>query len=81
MIGTLAGGMRTVLTAVDLTGTPLAEVEDPAVSVVAAGSPHRTLCTIVDGVVRYRRSADAERLAAALAAAAPVRRRMIGHHD
>lgn len=78
VVGALGPGLRADLVAVDLAGTPYAEVEDPAVAVVMGGAPERVLLTIVDGVVRYRRSADAERVAAALAAAEPGRRRMIG---
>jgi hypothetical protein len=48
---------------------------------VFAGSPERTLLTIIDGVVRYRRATDDGRLAAALAAARPGRARMIGHEN
>ncbi len=81
VVGALAPGLRADLVAVDLVGTPYAEAEDPAVAVVMAGAPERVLLTIVDGVVRYRRSADAERVAAALAAAEPGRRRMIGDTD
>lgn len=77
-IGTLEVGKRADLTAIDLVGTPFAEVEDPVVSAVFSGSPERTLLTVVDGVVRYRRATDESRLAAALAAARPARTRMIG---
>jgi cytosine/adenosine deaminase-related metal-dependent hydrolase len=80
-IGTLAVGKRADLTAIDLTGSPFAEVEDPIASAVFAGSPERTLLTIIDGVVRYRRATDDGRLAAALAAARPGRARMIGHEN
>ncbi len=80
-IGVLAPGMRADLVAVDLAESPVDPVEDPAVAVLTAGSPQRVLLTIVDGVLRYRRSADAQRLAAAIAAAEPARRRMIGDHD
>jgi 5-methylthioadenosine/S-adenosylhomocysteine deaminase len=80
-IGTLTVGKRADLTAIDLTGSPFAEVEDPIASAVFAGSPERTLLTIIDGVVRYRRATDDGRLAAALAAARPGRARMIGHEN
>lgn len=80
-IGVLAVGRRADLTAVDLADTPWAEVEDPYVAALWAGSPRRTLLTVVDGVVRYRRGADDGRLAALAAAAAPGRRRMIGRDD
>ena len=66
------------LTAIDLTGSPYAEVEDPVTSAVFAGAPERVLLTVVDGVVRYRRSLDEGRLVAAIAAARPGRTRMIG---
>ncbi len=79
-VGALAPGLRADLVAVELAGTPFAAAEDPAVAVLMAGTPERVLLTIVDGVVRYRRSADAERVAAAVAAAEPGRRRMIGDH-
>lgn len=78
-IGALEVGRRADLTAIDLTGSPYAEVEDPVVSAVFAGSPERTLLTVVNGVVRYRCSTDERRLADALAAARPARARMIGH--
>ena len=78
MIGSLEVGRRADLTAIDLTGSPYAEVEDPTVSAVYAGSPERTILTVVDGVVRYRRSTDGSRLADAIAAARPGRARMIG---
>jgi 5-methylthioadenosine/S-adenosylhomocysteine deaminase len=77
-IGTLTVGKRADLTAIDLTGSPFAEVEDPVASAVFAGSPERILLTVVDGVVRYRKATDDGRLAAALAAARPGRTRMIG---
>jgi 5-methylthioadenosine/S-adenosylhomocysteine deaminase len=80
-IGVLAPGMRADLVAVDLADSPVDPVEDPAVAALTAGSPQRVLLTIVDGVVRYRRSADAQRLSAAVAAAEPARRRMIEDHD
>ena len=60
---------------------PLLAVAIDAVSAVFAGSPERTLLTVVDGVVRYRRSTDGGRLADALAAARPGRARMIGRDD
>ena len=78
VIGSLEVGRRADLTAIDLTGSPYAEVEDPTVSAVYAGSPERTILTVVDGVVRYRRSTDGSRLADAIAAARPGRARMIG---
>ncbi len=77
-VGSLTVGMRADLTAVDLTGSPYASVEDPAVAAVFSGSPERTLLTIVDGVVRYRKGVDAGRLASLVAAALPGRTRMIG---
>lgn len=80
-IGVLAPGMRADLVAIDLADSPVDPAEDPAVAVLTVGSPQRVLLTIVDGVLRYRRSADAQRLAAAVAAAEPVRRRMIEDHD
>lgn len=80
-IGVLAPGMRADLVALDLAESPVDPVEDPAVAALTAGSPQRVLLTIVDGVVRYRRSADAQRLSAAIAAAEPARRRMIEDHD
>lgn len=78
-VGSLAVGRRADLTAIDLAGSAFAEVEDPVLSAVYAGSPERTLLTVVNGVVRYRRSTDDGRLADALAAARPARSRMIGH--
>jgi len=81
LIGTLEPGKRADLTALDLTGSPLAEVEDPWTSAVFAGSPDRVVVTVVDGVVRYRKSVDAGRLVALEGRAAPGRRRMIGHDD
>ncbi len=80
-IGTLAPGRRADLTAVDLADTPWAEVEDPYVAALWAGSPARTLLTVVDGAVRYRRGADDGRLAALAAATNPGRARMIGRDD
>lgn len=80
-VGTLSVGKRADLTAVDLTDTSYASTEDAAVSAVFAGSPERTLLTIIDGVVRYRKGADTERLAACWAAALPGRTRMIGTDD
>lgn len=78
-VGALEVGRPADLTAIDLTGSPFAEVEDPVVSAVFAGSPERTVLTVVNGVVRYRRDTDGARLADALAAARPARARMIGH--
>jgi 5-methylthioadenosine/S-adenosylhomocysteine deaminase len=78
-VGALEVGRPADLTAIDLTGSPFAEVEDPIVSAVFAGSPERTVLTVVNGVVRYRRDTDGARLADALAAARPGRARMIGH--
>ena len=80
-VGALAPGLRADLVAVDLADAAFDPVEDPAVAVLMAGSPERVLLTIVDGVLRYRRSADAQRLAAAIAAAEPARRRMIEDRD
>ncbi|MFM7693218.1 MAG: amidohydrolase family protein, partial [Actinomycetota bacterium] len=80
-VGALAPGLRADLVAVDLADAPFDPVEDPAVAVLMAGSPERVLLTIVDGVLRYRRSADAQRLAAAVAVAEPARRRMIEDRD
>ena len=80
-LGALEVGRRADLTAIDLTGSPYAEVEDPVVSAVFAGSPERTILTVVNGVVRYRRSTDAARVADATAMARPARARMIGHGD
>ena len=65
----------------DLADAAFDPVEDPAVAVLMAGAPQRVLLTVVDGVLRYRRSADAQRLAAAVAAAEPARRRMIEDRD
>ena len=77
--GALEVGRPADLTAIDLAGSPFAEVEDPVVSAVFAGSPERTILTVVNGAVRYRRDTDGARLADALAAARPARARMIGH--
>jgi 5-methylthioadenosine/S-adenosylhomocysteine deaminase len=77
-VGSLEPGLRADLTALDLAGSPLAPVDDPEVAAVLGGSSERVLLTVVDGVVRYRRSADAERVAALVAAAAPGRARLIG---
>ena len=52
-----------------------------AVAAVYAGSPERTLLTVVDGVVRYRKGKDEQRIAALVAAAAPGRARMMGPQD
>ena len=81
LIGTLEPGKSADLTPVDLIGSPPADVEDPLTSAVFAGSPDRIVVTVVDGVVRYRRSVDAGRLVALEGRAAPGRRRMIGHDD
>ena len=80
-IGRLEAGLRADLTAIDLRGSPLAPVEDPAVAAVYAGSPERTLLTVVDGVVRYRKGTDEQRIAALVAAAASGRARMMGPQD
>jgi 5-methylthioadenosine/S-adenosylhomocysteine deaminase len=81
LVGSLAVGKRADLTAVDLTDTPYGVAENAATSAVFAGSPERTLLTVVDGVVRYRKGADTERVAACWAAALPGRTRMIGTDD
>lgn len=81
LVGSLAVGKRADLTAIDLTDTPFAVTENAATSAVFAGSPERTLLTVIDGIVRYRKSADTERLAACQAAALPGRTRMIGTGD
>jgi len=80
-IGRLEVGLRADLTAIDLRGSPLAPVEDPAVAAVYAGSPERTLLTVVDGVVRYRKGTDEQRIAALVAAADSGRARMMGPQD
>ena len=81
LVGSLAVGKRADLTAIDLTDTPYGVAENAATSAVFAGSPERTLLTVVDGIVRYRKGADTERLAACWAAALPGRTRMIGTDD
>ena len=81
LVGSLVVGKRADLTAVDLTGTSYGVTESAATSAVFAGSPERTLLTVIDGVVRYRKGADTERLAACWAAALPGRTRMIGTDD
>ncbi len=78
LVGSLAVGKRADLTAIDLTDTPYGVAENAATSAVFAGSPERTLLTVVDGVVRYRKGADTGRFTACWAAALPGRTRMIG---
>ena len=79
--GALVVGLRADLTAIDLADSPFVPVADPTTAAVFAGRPERVLLTVVDGVVRYRRGADPERIAAAIAQAAPGRARMIGSDD
>ena len=81
LVGSLTVGKRADLTAIDLTDTSYGVTESAATSAVFAGSPERTLLTVIDGVVRYRKGADTERLAACWAAALPGRTRMIGTDD
>ncbi len=81
LVGSLAVGKRADLTALSLVDTPYCAIENAATAAVFAGSPERTLLTVVDGVVRYRKGADTERLAACWAAALPGRTRMIGTDD
>ncbi|MFN8188168.1 MAG: amidohydrolase family protein [Gaiellales bacterium] len=54
-IGSLEPGKRADLTIVDLSDSPLAPVEDPAVALVLAGTPTRVSRTIVGGATRYAR--------------------------